>query len=664
MSMTLFRDDILGSYFDTVDARIVVSETLIKVMLYSVQMDRQGYQIDKTLTRSCAAMLQGLYESSDEDEATKLYLTMFEPQYLSMSREHLRKEGEALIRSMDAASWCKQVEKRLHEEVDRCRSTLSNATASKIKTAVDDELIRPYLPDAINMTGSGIRIMLDNDKLDSLRHMYNLSARIDPKKEHLRTAVQNRIEDLGQEINESAKAIAQQPPTKPAPTEAGDQTEGKPKVERPAAPQTAAAVAWVEEVLKLQIKYDNILRQAFDNDKTLQTSFTQSFTKFINISDRSSEYLSLFFDENMKKGIKGKTEAEVDRVLDDGIILLRYIQDKDLFERYYKKHLSRRLLMKRSASMDAERQMIAKMKLEVGNSFTNRIEHMFKDIDLSEDLSKRYKDHQMSLPDPQRTELHIDVLTSSMWPSESVVGGTDAIHSGCNFPPVVSKIKASFESFYLGQHSGRKLTWQANMGTVDIKAHFPKTKGSSKFRELNVSTYAMVILLLFQDLPADETLTCEEIQARTNIPMSDLIRNLQSLAVAPKTRVLTKTPMSKDVKPTDTFAYNEAFHTPYAKLKIGVVSSANRLENVDERKETEKKNNEDRGAVVDAAIVRVMKQRKTLSHQSLVSEVITLLKSRFQPDVALIKKRIENLIERDYLERAEDVERASYNYLA
>jgi hypothetical protein len=68
----------------------------------------------------------------------------------------------------------------------------------------------------------------------------------------------------------------------------------------------------------------------------------------------------LFFDENMKKGIKGKTENEVDVILDKGVTLLRYIQDKDMFERYYKKHLSRRLLMKRSVSMDVERQMISR----------------------------------------------------------------------------------------------------------------------------------------------------------------------------------------------------------------------------------------------------------------------------------------------------------------
>jgi cullin 3 len=112
---------------------------------------------------------------------------------------------------------------------------------------------------------------------------------------------------------------------------------------------------------------------------------------------------------------------------------------------------------------------------------------------------------------------------------------------------------------------------------------------------------------LFNDLPAGESITCEEIQARTNIPMHELTRNLQSLAVAPKTRVLIKEPMSKDVKPTDRFSFNEAFHSPFNKIKIGVVSSANRVEDLEERRETEKKNNDTRGGIIEAAIVRIMK---------------------------------------------------------
>ncbi|MCJ1231607.1 Cullin-3 [Toensbergia leucococca] len=202
------------------------------------------------------------------------------------------------------------------------------------------------------------------------------------------------------------------------------------------------------------------------------------------------------------------------------------------------------------------------------------------------------------------------------------------------------------------------------MGSADLHAYFPESKGKVKTRELNVSTYMMMILLLFNDVPPGESYTCEEIQAKTNIPFNELTRNLQSLAVAPKTRVLIKQPMSKDVKVDDRFSFNESFHSPYLKIKIGVVSGGNKVEDTDERKETEKKNNDTRGGSIEAAVVRIMKQRKELTHQKLIAEVIQQLNSRFLPDVNMVKKRIESLIEREYLERLENSERPAYRYLA
>ena len=56
--------------------------------------------------------------------------------------------------------------------------------------------------------------------------------------------------------------------------------------------------------------------------------------------------------------------------------------------------------------------------------------------------------------------------------------------------------------------------------------------------------------------------------------------------------------------------------------------------------------------------------RKQLEHTSLITEIITQLSSRFKPDLNMVKKRIEALIEREYLERVEEAERPTYKYLA
>ena len=73
--------------------------------------------------------------------------------------------------------------------------------------------------------------------------------------------------------------------------------------------------------------------------------------------------------------------------------------------------------------------------------------------------------------------------------------------------------------------------------------------------------------------------------------------------------------------------------------------------------------NDQRKHLIEAAIVRIMKTRKELMHNALVAEVSKQLIQRFKPEPKYIKQRIENLIDREYLERSED-HRGLYKYLA
>ncbi|KAF2108290.1 Cullin [Lophiotrema nucula] len=669
-AMFLFRDDILNSPTSDQDGRVVLS-LLNHVILDQIQMERDGDIVDKHLIKSCVYMLENLYEDEMESEDSRLYSLSFEREYLDSSREFYRQESELMLRDSDAGAYCRRARQRIREEEDRCRSTLLEVTAPKIQKVVEDELVKNRIRELVDME-SGVRFMIDNDRVEELNLIFDLNARVDPKKGELTRSIQKRIVDLGNDINSAALVASQAPAA--ATAESGDKGKGAAQ-EKSLNQQTVAAIKWVEDVLRLKDKFDSIWRGSFNEDQPLQTALTRSFADFINSTTfpRSSEYISLFIDENMKKGIKGKTEAEVDAVLEKAIILLRYIQDKDLFERYYKKHLCRRLLMNKSISNDVEKHMISKMKIELGNNFTMKLEAMFKDMTISEELTDGFKKHVAGLgdKDPKRIELGINVLTSMTWPLETMGNDDDeeSKRPKCNFPTSIERIKLGFEKYYNEKHSGRKLTWLVNMGTADIKATFPRVPNKDgTFRErrhdLNVSTYGMIILLLFNDLPEGHSLTFEEIQAHTNIPHNDLVRNLQSLAVAPGKRILLKEPMSKDVKATDRFLFNESFNGKFVKIKIGVVASGNKVESDRERRETEKKNDDSRAFQIEAAVVRIMKQRKELLHQQLVSETLAQLAAQFKPEVNMIKKRIESLIEREYLERMEGAKTDMYRYLA
>ena len=173
-----------------------------------------------------------------------------------------------------------------------------------------------------------------------------------------------------------------------------------------------------------------------------------------------------------------------------------------------------------------------------------------------------------------------------------------------------------------------------------------------------MSTYQLCVLLLFNDT---DKLTFREIADATGIPPAELKRSLQSLACVKGRNVLRKEPMSKDVGEEDAFLFNDRFASALVKVKIGTVVAAKESE--PEKADTRQRVEEDRKPQIEAAIVRIMKARKTLDHNSVITEVTRQLAPRFLPNPAVVKKRIESLIERDFLER-DATDRKLYRYLA
>jgi cullin 3 len=92
-----------------------------------------------------------------------------------------------------------------------------------------------------------------------------------------------------------------------------------------------------------------------------------------------------------RANVPQKTDEEVDVILEKTITVFRFVAEKDVFERYYKAHLAKRLLYNRSTSDDAERGMLAKLKIECGYQFTQKLEGMFHDMKLSADMQTAFK---------------------------------------------------------------------------------------------------------------------------------------------------------------------------------------------------------------------------------------------------------------------------------
>ncbi|GAA0165905.1 ubiquitin-protein ligase [Lithospermum erythrorhizon] len=598
LGLNLWRDNIIRSS--------KIQTRLQSTLLDLVRQERSGEVINRGLIRNIIKMLIDLGPSVYEDD--------FEKPFLAVSADFYRVESQQFIECCDCGEYLKKSEKRLNEEIERVSHYLHPKSESKITQIVEKEMIEGHMHRLVRMDNSGLVNMIVDDKYEDLTRMYTLFKRVADGLGLIRDVMTSHIRETGKQL-------------------VTDPEKSKDPVE------------YVQRLLNEKDKHDKIINQAFNNDKTFQNALTSSFEYFINLNPRSPEFISLFVDDKLRKGLKGVSEEDLETLLDKVMMLFRYLQEKDVFEKYYKQHLAKRLLSGKTMSDDAERSLIVKLKTECGYQFTSKLEGMFTDMRTSQDTMQGFY-AAMGAEIVDGPALCVQVLTTGSWPTQP--------SPICNLPTDILGVCEKFKTYYLGTHTGRRLSWQTNMGTADLKATF----GKGQKHELNVSTYQMCVLMLFNNA---DSWTYRDIEQATEIPASDLKRSLQSLACVKGKNVLRKEPMSKDIAENDTFFFNDKFSSKFYKVKIGTVVA--QKESEPEKQETRQRVEEDRKPQIEAAIVRIMKSRRVLDHNNVVAEVTKQLQSRFLPNPVVIKKRIESLIEREFLER-DKVDRKLYRYLA
>lgn len=598
LGLNLWRDVVIHSSKTQTRLR----DTLLEL----VHMERSGEVINRGLMRNIIKMLMDLGSS--------VYQEDFEKHFLDVSADFYRLESQQFIESCDCGDYLKKAERRLNEEIERVSHYLDARSEPKITSVVEKEMIESHMQRLVHMENSGLVNMFVDDKYEDLGRMYNLFRRVPSGLSIVRDVMTSYIRDTGKQLVTDPDRIKD-------------------------------PVDYVQRLLDLKDKYDKVISLAFNNDKTFQNALNSSFEYFINLNARSPEFISLFVDDKLRRGLRGVSEEDIEIVLDKVMMLFRYLQEKDVFEKYYKQHLAKRLLSGKTVSDDAERSLIVKLKTECGYQFTSKLEGMFTDMKTSQDTMQGFY-ARFGAELGEGPTLVVQVLTTGSWPTQA--------STTCNLPPEILGICEKFKSYYLGTHTGRRLSWQTNMGSADLKATF----GKGQKHELNVSTYQMCVLMLFNNA---DRLSYRDIEQATEIPAVDLKRCLQSLACVKGRNVLRKEPMSKDIAEDDAFFFNDKFTSKLYKVKIGTVVA--QRESEPENQETRQRVEEDRKPQIEAAIVRIMKARRVLDHNNIVTEVTKQLQSRFLPNPVVIKKRIESLIEREFLERDKE-DRKLYRYLA
>uniref|UniRef100_A0A1I8HXY7 CULLIN_2 domain-containing protein n=4 Tax=Macrostomum lignano TaxID=282301 RepID=A0A1I8HXY7_9PLAT len=633
MGLTVFKEQVVR--------HPVVCEHLRNTLLEMVARERRGESIARSQIKDACNMLCQLGVDS-----LQVYEEDFEQAFLKQSRDFYRSESDDfLAENCSASLYIKKVESRMAEEMERARHYLDRSTEPKIIAVLEEELISRHMRTIVEMESSGLVSMLRADKHEDIHCMYRLLQRVPD-------GVKIMTDCISTYLREQGKAIVAEENREPS--------------------------AYVQALLDLRDRCDCLLAQALNRDRLFKQQISSDFEYFVNLNVRSPEYLSLFIDEKLRRGSRGAAaDNEIEPLLDKCMVLFRYLQEKDVFEKYYKQHLAKRLILNKSSSDDTEKSMISKLKAECGCQFTSKLEGMLKDMTVSNMLNEEFGNYlsQAGGAGAQRSiDFGLRVLTTGFWPTQTT-------QNKVALPDEARQAYDQFHRFYMSKHSGRQLTLQPNMGTADLSATFsgapPSGRGAEAADEpsstsnslavgarrryiLSVSTYQMVVLLQFNRRPK---ITFEQLQAETNIPEKDLQRALGALCMQKMAsqRFLNKEPRTKEISSTDEFTVNDAFYSRHVKIKVAPSGGVKETE--PERRETRIKVDEDRKYEIEAAIVRIMKARQTLSHNYLIAQVIEQLKSRFTPTPQAIKSRIEHLMDRDYIKRS-DQDRHYYQYVA
>lgn len=580
-------------------------------MLHEINMARENKStpVNYSLLKEIVAMMETLVDVNDN-----YYLTEFEPYLLKETENYYNTFVQK--HSLPAAEYINKAQDLLDHEKQLDQSFLNKDTCLKVLNLIEKVLISNNIEFILTQ---GMRKFIDDEDYDNMRLLMRLSHRQIDRNKVLNQLSQCILDDgLSIKENQYMKKKAQ------------------------------VAVKWVQDVIYLREKYNRVLEEVDDSNVNNTKTVNETFAQFLNQQgNKPAEYLTQYIDSSLRG--KQKVDAALENSLGYCISLFRLIKDKDVFEKFYKQQLSKRLLQQRS-SLEIERMVITKMKQEVGVSFTSKLEGMFRDITISQDYNDKFAPLNQ-----HRLEYNPKVLTPTCWPFQNTNVSQDIV-----LPSNLERLKLDFENFYMKSHSGRTLRWAYHLGSMEIGFQFGKT-----YHDLNMSVYAAIIFLLFED---HTELTMQEINDLTHIPEQELVRQLLSISVAPKTRILKKRPMSKNINVTDRFSINYSFTAPSTKVKVLTVLTKPEIASSIGGDDSEKKQvmdeiSESRKQSANAAMVRIMKGDKTLDHQHLIEKTTEILKDKFRVTNTLAKQSLEYLLEKEYIQRDSD-NPMLYHYLS
>jgi len=698
----------LNLYYELVFSN--TSSQVCKCMLEVINDERRHEQVDEAQLKECVSIfeimgmahalkdLQSIKQAMHRPMILDIYTSEFERPFLIATRAYYSSMSQQWIQSSDISSYLRLADEAIREEDDRVTRYLNSTTKDKlIKTcleeivvvhrvrlneAIKDVLKSIYSYDEGGSTGcnGGGRsasnvFSVPDDKRDNLKRMFTLFHRthiLEPTNpnfdliNHMAAAFNEYVLEMGTNIVNARKEEIRKMTEELKAYSGGGASGGEGKGENgsskkslPKAP-SASDPEFITSILRLFKNMQEITRTIFQDNPAFVSSLKKALEKTVNkdldvafVKITQSQMLATHIDKVLRLS-KGQETCLTE--ISECLHVFQLIDDKDVFEAFYRNLLSKRLLNRLLgsdfAAYEIEKTALSLIKIICGGSFTAKIEGMMKDFaaiynnETRTAFRNHYNEWRLTQPSAsQKIDLEVDVFTFGMWPAQTICEA--------KLPQELQARVDMYEKWYQREHSGKRLDWVFSRGEIAIGATF----GARKYT-LNMATLQGIIVLLFD---AEELsrrgrtsgeLSFEDILSLSGIKNAETLRIvLDSLyKVDSKQRFLLRSPSGEDA-----YQVNQKYSSALVKVKAASFS-------LERQSKITQDVSEDRSLLVEAAIVRTMKARRTMKHSDLLTEVLRQL-DRFKPDIKMVKDRIEHLIQRDYLER-DEADAAIFNYLA
>ncbi|CAG2053896.1 unnamed protein product [Timema podura] len=429
---------------------------------------------------------------------------------------------------------------------------------------------------------------------------------------------------------------------------------------------------YVERLLELFHQFSLLVKQAFNDDPRFLTARDKAYKHVVNDTQvfrlelpskqmaglksqpesKCPELLANYCDMLLRKTPLSKklTSDEIESKLRDVLLVLKYVQNKDVFMRYHKAHLTRRLILDTSADSEKEENMVELREVGMPADYVNKLARMFQDIKVSEDLNQQFKEQYRSTRGSIADSINIKILNAGAW-----ARGSERVT--VSLPLELEDYIPEVEDFYKKKHSGRKLQWYHHMsnGTITF------SNAIGRF-DVDVTTFQMAVLFAWNQRPL-EKIPYENLRLATELPDPELRRTLWSLVAFPKLKRQVLLYSSEVQSPKD-FNENTSFwvNQEFALVKNGKLQKRGKINLVGRLQlSTERSKEEDNESIVQLrilrvqeAIIKILKMRKRITNAQLQTELVDILKNMFLPSKKMIKEQIEWLIEHKYMKRDED----------